>query len=112
MPFGLRAERGLPTKSGKPVVAKFGNAQIAFSGPGELNVINPGKKVMRRMPPSGGRMPPEGGKMDLTSGGPITRDRIRYVIRADVEEDVTLQYQPRSIQGRGAIPVRRRSSAW
>jgi HNH endonuclease len=87
----LRAERGLPTKAGKPVVSKWGNATIAFSGHGELEVINPGKKAMRRMPPSG-RMPPEGGKMDLTTGGPLTADRIRAMVRSVWKSALELIY--------------------
>src|SRR4051812_36315096 len=46
----LRAERGLPTKAGKPVVSKWGNAKIGFAAPGALQIETSSKKTMRRMP--------------------------------------------------------------
>lgn len=87
----LRAERGLPTKAGKPVVSKWGNATIAFSAPGTLDIYAPSKKAMRQMPEPG-RIPFEGGKMVLTSGGPVTANRIRNMVRSVWKSTLELIY--------------------
>jgi hypothetical protein len=78
----LRAERGLPTRAGKAVVSKWGNATIAFSGPGELEIYGAGRKLMKDMPPPGRMLPGQSGKMELKSGGPITAKRIRLAVRS------------------------------
>ena len=81
----LRAERGLPTKAGKPVAAKFGNATVYFSAPGELVVETNSKKATRRMAPGGGQL-------DLTSGGPMTATRFRSMARAVWKSALELVY--------------------
>ncbi|MGB1582459.1 MAG: hypothetical protein ACPHCI_01585 [Solirubrobacterales bacterium] len=145
----LRAERGLPTKAGKAVVSKWGNAQIAFSAPGTMEVLNPGKGATNRMPEPGSSMNGQSGTMDLVSGGPITAKTIfetcKSIWKSAIElmywdhgagafnpalddaraaviakdgpawavlpkeseaaAEVTLQYQPRQIGGRLALPV-------
>ncbi|MBJ7329429.1 MAG: hypothetical protein JHC95_06000 [Solirubrobacteraceae bacterium] len=78
----LRAERGLPTKSGQPIVSKWGNAHIMYSAPGELNVLNTGKRALRGMPTGGGPVPPDGAKMELNTGGPVTTARVRKVVQS------------------------------
>jgi len=80
----LRAERGLPTKALKPVEAKFGNATVWFSGPGEMNVLTNSRKTTRQMPARpGGRMPPGAkGSIELSSGGPMTSRRLRRAVRS------------------------------
>ena len=81
----LRAERGLPTKEGKQVAARWGNATVYYTGPGELIVETNSKKVTRRMMPHGGRL-------DLTSGGPVTAAKFRSIARAVWKSALELIY--------------------
>jgi hypothetical protein len=77
----LKAERGIPSKAGKPAVVKFGNATIFWSGPGNLEVVRPNRKAIEHMhkaEPGGGSH----GKLHLHSGGPITAQRIGRIVRS------------------------------
>lgn len=116
----LRAERGLRTKAGKPVVSKWGNATVAFSDRGTLDVYGPSKEAMRNMPEPG-RMPPDGGKMELTTGGPVTANRIRSMVRSVWKSALELVYWDQGAEfafdpvfdeareGRSSAPRRRRA---
>jgi hypothetical protein len=75
----LRGERGIPTKAGKAVASKWGNATI-FWGPerGMLNVVG-GRKAVRDMQTDGKT---SSGKLTLTTGGPITAKRIGRMVRS------------------------------
>jgi hypothetical protein len=77
----LRAERGLRTKAGKPVVAKFGDTRIAWTAPGTMEVAMPSRKVisgMREFDPKRG-VP---GKLELKTSGPLTEKRIGRMVRS------------------------------
>jgi hypothetical protein len=77
----LRAERGLGTKAGKPVMAKFGDTKIAWTAPGTMEVAAQSRKVLRGMrefDPAKG-VP---GKLNLTTSGPLTEKRISRMVRS------------------------------
>ncbi|MEJ7786880.1 MAG: hypothetical protein WKF96_18930 [Solirubrobacteraceae bacterium] len=80
----LRAERGLPTKSGKPIAVKFANATLWFSAPGQLNVESNSAKTTRRMSAAGG-------ELDLL-GRPITPRRARLMVRSIWKSTLELIY--------------------
>jgi hypothetical protein len=76
----LRAERGLPTKSGRAVLSKWGNAKIAFSRPGTLDVYGGSSKIVTT---SRGTSPGRQIRaLRLTTGGPITEKRIGLMVRS------------------------------
>jgi hypothetical protein len=85
----LRGERGLGSKSGKAPLAKFGNAQVAWTGRGELTVFSPKGKAMDVRPTPDGRVK---GTLNLTSGGPVTAKRIRLMVRSVWKSAVELIY--------------------
>jgi hypothetical protein len=70
----LRAERGLATKTGKPIAAKFANASVWFGATGQLNVETNSSKTTRRMTAAGG-------ELELL-GRPITPRRARLMVRS------------------------------
>jgi hypothetical protein len=77
----LRAERGIGTKTGKPVVAKFGDTKIAWTAPGTMEVAAQSRKVLRGMrefDPAKG-VP---GKLNLATSGPLTEKRISRMVRS------------------------------
>jgi hypothetical protein len=63
----LRGERRLGSKSGKAPLAKFGNAQAVWTGPGELTVFSSKGKAMDVYPTREGCVK---GTLKFTSGGP------------------------------------------
>jgi hypothetical protein len=75
----LRGERGIPTKAGKAVASKWGNATL-FWGPerGTLNVVG-GRKAVRHMQTDGKT---SRGQLTLRTGGPVTATRIRRMVRS------------------------------
>jgi hypothetical protein len=75
----LRGERGLPSKAGKAVASKWGNATL-FWGPerGTLNVEG-SRKLLRNMETDGTTSK---GTFTLTTGGPITAKRIGRLVRS------------------------------
>jgi hypothetical protein len=75
----LRGERGLPSKAGKAVASKWGNATI-YWGPerGALNVVG-GRKAVRDMQTDGKT---SRGTIELRTGGPITAKRISRMVRS------------------------------
>lgn len=85
----LRAERGLGSKDGKAPLAKFGNAQVAWTAPGELTVLSSKGKIMNLHPTPDGRVK---GTLNLTSGGPVTAKRIRLIVRSIWKSAVELIY--------------------
>lgn len=96
----LRAERGVPTKAGKAVVSKWGNATITFSGRGEMEISGASRKAIREMPPSGTRLTPggPGGKLHLATGGPVTARRIRNIVRAIWKSTIELIYWDHGVE--------------
>lgn len=88
----LRGERLLGSKSGKAPVAKFGNAHVVWTGPGEMTVFSPKGKAMDMRPTPDGRMK---GTLNLTSGGPLTARRIRLIVRSVWKSAVELIYLDR-----------------
>ncbi len=68
----LRAERGIPTKAGKPVMAKFGDTTIVWPAPGTMEVSARSPKVLRGMKEFD---PAKGvpGKLNLKTSAPMTR---------------------------------------
>lgn len=75
----LRGERGLPSKSGKAVASKWGNATL-FWGPerGTLNVVG-GRRAVRKMQTDGKT---SSGTIELRTGGPVTARRIGRMVRS------------------------------
>ena len=80
----LRAERGLPTKTGKPIAAKFANATVWFGAPGQLNVESNSTKTTRRMTAAGG-------ELELL-GRPITPKRACLMVRSIWKATLELIY--------------------
>jgi hypothetical protein len=77
----LRAERGLGTKAGKPVIAKFGDTKIVWTAPGTMEVAAKSPKVLRGMR----EFDPERGvpgKLNLATSGPLTEKRISRMVRS------------------------------
>jgi hypothetical protein len=87
----LRAERGLPNKRGEPVLSKWGNAAIGFSGRGQMDLYGASPRARRKMPPPG-KVPRRAGKLELTTGGPISDARIRNIVRAIWKSTLELIY--------------------
>jgi len=85
-----RAERGLPTKAGKPVVSKWGNAILAFSAPGKLDVYGAGTKALGTMPRGDSEIPPGGAEMHLSC--PLPADRVRNIARSIWKSALELIY--------------------
>jgi hypothetical protein len=81
----LRSERGIPTKAGKPVAARFGNATVYFSAPRTLEVETISSKTTKRMTP-------RGGELELTTGGPVTASTYRKMARAVWKSALELIY--------------------
>jgi hypothetical protein len=85
----LRAERGLGTKDGKGVVSKWGNATLAFTAPGQLDIATNSRKVIKRTS--------AGLKAFLKTGGPVTaatyRDMTRGVWKSTLEA-IYVHYGP------------------
>jgi hypothetical protein len=80
---GLRkGELGIPSKSGKPAVVKFGNATIFWSGPGQLEVVNPNSKAIRHMHKGTPGESGSHGQLNLHSGGPMTARRKGRIVRS------------------------------
>ena len=146
----LRAERGLPTKAGKPVQSKWGNATIRYPERGTLEVVGASRKTRRGMGPPGPVTSPR--KLSLKAGFRMTEARVSRLVRSiwksalefvyldhgaegalhpifdearaaiihpgdavgwavlqsesRPHENVSMTYEPRSIGGRPALPIR------
>jgi len=76
----LRAERGIPTKAGKPVESKWGNAKVRFPEHGTLELVEPSRAVRRAMGPPGRLTGPH--KLQLKAGFRLTEDRVSRMVRS------------------------------
>jgi hypothetical protein len=74
----LRAERGLPSKAGKPVASRWGNATIVWERQGTMNVYGSRKAIKEPRADQPGAL----GNLNLTTGGPLTAKRIGLMIRS------------------------------
>lgn len=107
----LRAERGIPTKGGKAVMSKWGNARIVYPARGTLQVIGPSKDVVRGMD----EFDPEKGipgTLKLETGWRLTEARIGRIARSIwkstlefiyLDHGVEIAYAPRFDEARKAI---------
>ena len=87
----LLAERGIPTKAGKPYMSKWGDGRVVFTERGTMEVIGPSKKAVRGMREFD---PKQGvpGKLELTTGWRLTEARISRLVRAIWKSTLEFHY--------------------
>jgi hypothetical protein len=93
----LRAERGLPTKSGKPVQSKWGNATIRYPERGTLEVVGGSRKVRRQMGPPGPVTDPR--KLTLQAGFRMTEARVSRLVRCIWKSTLEFIYLDHGAEG-------------
>ncbi len=76
----LRAERGIPTKAGKAVESKWGDARVRFPERGTLELVEPSRAARRSMGPPGPVTGPR--QLELNAGFRMTEDRISRLVRS------------------------------
>ncbi len=76
----LRAERGIPTKAGKAVESKWGDAKVRFPERGTLELVEPSRAARRSMGPPGRITAPR--KLQLKAGFRMTEQRVSRLVRS------------------------------
>jgi hypothetical protein len=88
----LRAERGLPTRSKRAVVSKWKDAELGFTGPGELVISGPGAVPARKIGPNTYQT-------DLRTTSPFKAKRVRLVARGIWKMAIELVYMDHGPRG-------------
>ena len=71
----LRAERGLPTRTNKPVQVNIGGTRMRWTGSGNLTIVGAGNKVVEGLGP-------DGGKINLSTGRRVDERFMRSMTHA------------------------------